>query len=258
MPGCPVFDLVHLMAGSMTVMAWAICGGRRGRAVFRSRRCAAVQQQEASAAPATRVAGWRLLVHLVRRPRWVLGMVAMLLGAGLHLLALRSVPLVLVQPLGVSAVLFALPLAAALRGYRVRAGERAAGALVPNCRAWRPWRHWPAASRSWPPTRWLCHIWSIPASTATSTSPATWINSRTISAPCWAHGHCARPGPGRLAHGRRARHPRVPSAVRNPLHPGPQSATDHVSTGAFSRRQRELSRRLLPAHPGAATSASLR
>ena len=128
MPGCPVFDLVHLMAGGMTVMAWAICAAVAGALCFAV--AAALQQQEASAAPATRVAGWRLLVHLVRRPRWVLGMVAMLLGGGLHLLALRSGPLVLVQPLGVSAVLFALPLAAALRGYRVRAGELAAGALA--------------------------------------------------------------------------------------------------------------------------------
>jgi predicted lysophospholipase L1 biosynthesis ABC-type transport system permease subunit len=134
MSGCPVFDLVHLMAGGMTVMAWAICAAVAGALCFAV--AAALQQQEASAAPATRVAGWRLLVHPVRRPRCVLGMVTMLLGAGLHLLALRSGPLVLVQPLAVSAVLFTLPLAAALRGYRVRAGERAAGALVPNCRAW--------------------------------------------------------------------------------------------------------------------------
>jgi drug/metabolite transporter (DMT)-like permease len=76
------------------------------------------------------VAGWRLLGHLVRQPRWVFGMVAILTGGGLHLLALRSGPLVLVQPLGVSAVLFALPLAAALRGYRVRGWELGAAALV--------------------------------------------------------------------------------------------------------------------------------
>ncbi|MGH3420252.1 MAG: DMT family transporter, partial [Streptosporangiaceae bacterium] len=109
-------------------MAWAICAAVAGALFFAV--AAALQQHEASTAPVTGVAGWRLLVHLVRRPRWVFGMVAMLLGGGLHLLALRSGPLVLVQPLGVSAVLFALPLAAALRGYRVRAGELGAAALV--------------------------------------------------------------------------------------------------------------------------------
>jgi len=79
--------------------------------------------------------GRRLLSHLIRRPRWVCGMVAMLLGGGLHLLALQSGPLVLVQPLGVSAVVFALPLAAALRRYRVQAwgaGRRRAGCGRPG------------------------------------------------------------------------------------------------------------------------------
>jgi hypothetical protein len=120
------------MAGGMTVTAWAICAAVAGALCFAV--AAALQQQEASAAPATRVAGWRLLVHLVRRPRWVLGMVAMLLGGGLHLLALRSGPLVLVQPLGVSAVLFALPLAAALRGTGFAPG-------------------------SWPPAHWSWSAW---------------------------------------------------------------------------------------------------
>jgi drug/metabolite transporter (DMT)-like permease len=116
------------MAGGVAVMAWPICAAVAGALCFAV--AAALQQHEASAAPATGVAGWRLLAHLVRRPRWVFGMIAMLLGGGLHLLALRSGPLVLIQPLGVSAVLLALPLAAALRGYRVRVGELAAATLV--------------------------------------------------------------------------------------------------------------------------------
>lgn len=109
-------------------MAWAICAAVTGALCFAV--AAALQQHEASTAPANGVAGWRLLGHLVRQPRWVFGMVAILTGGGLHLLALRSGPLVLVQPLGVSAVLFALPLAAALRGYRVRGWELGAAALV--------------------------------------------------------------------------------------------------------------------------------
>ncbi len=116
------------MAGGVAVMAWAVCAAVAGALCFAV--AAALQQREASAAPATGVPGWRLLAHLLRRPRWVCGMVAMLLGGVLHLFALRSGPLVLVQPLGVSAVLFALPLAAALNGYRVRAREIAAAALV--------------------------------------------------------------------------------------------------------------------------------
>ncbi|MGH3783627.1 MAG: DMT family transporter [Pseudonocardiaceae bacterium] len=116
------------MAGGVAVMAWAICAAVAGALCFAV--AAALQQHEASTAPAAGAAGWRLLAYLVRQPRWVFGMVAMLIGGGLHLLALRSGPLVLVQPLGVCAVLFALPLAAALRGYRVRAWELGAAALV--------------------------------------------------------------------------------------------------------------------------------
>jgi glycosyltransferase involved in cell wall biosynthesis len=116
------------MAGGVAVTAWAICAAIAGALCFAV--AAALQQHEASVASPTGVAGLRLLAHLVRRPRWVCGMVAMLLGGGLHLLALRFGPLVLVQPVGVSAVLFTLPLAAALRGYRVRAWEMGAAALV--------------------------------------------------------------------------------------------------------------------------------
>jgi drug/metabolite transporter (DMT)-like permease len=91
---------------------------------------AALQQREAVAVRAVDAAGWRLLVSLARRPRWLAGLTALVMGAVLHVLALLNGPLSLVQPLGVTAVVFAVPVAAALYRYRVRIREMAAAATV--------------------------------------------------------------------------------------------------------------------------------
>jgi hypothetical protein len=56
MPGCPVFDLVHLMAGGMTVMAWAICAAVAGALCFAV--AAALQCSSKRRAP-RRPPGWR-------------------------------------------------------------------------------------------------------------------------------------------------------------------------------------------------------
>ena len=78
---------------------------------------AALQQHAAEHAGTP--GGLRLLAHLVTRPRWLAGVAAIVAGGCLHVLALRLGPLVLVQPIGVSGLVFALPLAAALHGHRV-------------------------------------------------------------------------------------------------------------------------------------------
>ncbi|MGW0449923.1 hypothetical protein ACWDWV_31605 [Streptosporangium sandarakinum] len=70
------------------------------------------------------------LRHLARRPRWLLGGLAVGAGTALHVLALRYGPLTLVQPLGAASLLFALPCAAALRRHRPRPRELAAAAAV--------------------------------------------------------------------------------------------------------------------------------
>jgi drug/metabolite transporter (DMT)-like permease len=65
----------------------------------------------------------RLLLSLVHDPWWLVGMVASVLGYGMQASALFLAPVVLVQPLIVTELLFALPLAAALNGTRLGARE---------------------------------------------------------------------------------------------------------------------------------------
>ena len=93
---------------------------------------AVLQQREATRHEEdTGVGGVELFLRLVRRPRWWLAVSATVTGALLHLLALRFGPLTLVQPLGVSALVLALPLGAWFAGRTVSRGEwTAAGAVA--------------------------------------------------------------------------------------------------------------------------------
>jgi len=85
---------------------------------------AALQQFEAAREVRPR------LRNLARRPRWLLSSAVIFLGGGLHILALGLGPLIVVQPMGVSSLLFALPIAAALRGRKVRGDELLGAAAV--------------------------------------------------------------------------------------------------------------------------------
>jgi multidrug transporter EmrE-like cation transporter len=85
---------------------------------------AAFQQHEASGS-----AGPGMLT-LLRRPRWLIGTGAVALGGGLHIVALSAGPLIVVQPMGVASLLFALPIAAALHGRRPASSELVAAAVV--------------------------------------------------------------------------------------------------------------------------------
>lgn len=67
----------------------------------------AVQQQITVHARPARPLDPRLLLRLIRRPLWVLGMLAILLGLCLQLVALAFGPLALVQPLLATGILFA-------------------------------------------------------------------------------------------------------------------------------------------------------
>lgn len=66
----------------------------------------AVQQRATKEVPTTGTLDPRLLLELVRRPVWVLGIVTVIVGLSLQLVALAYGPLVLVQPLLVTGVLF--------------------------------------------------------------------------------------------------------------------------------------------------------
>ena len=74
---------------------------------------AVVQQREASRPGA---GGLGLLAGLIRRRRWWGAVAASVAGALLHVAALGTGPLVLVQPLGVSTLVFALLLGARTNG----------------------------------------------------------------------------------------------------------------------------------------------
>ncbi|KAB8193524.1 hypothetical protein FH608_020065 [Nonomuraea phyllanthi] len=71
---------------------------------------AALQQYEAVAEGAS--------LKLVRRPRWWIGGVIGFTGACLHAVALSLAPLVVVQPISVATLVFAVPLAAFMYGRR--------------------------------------------------------------------------------------------------------------------------------------------
>ena len=92
---------------------------------------AVLQQREASRHD---IHGLKLILSLLRRPRWWMAVTSTLAGASLHVVALKFGPLTLVQPLGVSALVMALPLGAwfgnrrvlrVARPARARGGARA-------------------------------------------------------------------------------------------------------------------------------------
>jgi drug/metabolite transporter (DMT)-like permease len=89
-----------------------------------------LQQSAAAEAPSDRSLSLRLLADLVRRPRWLLGIGSDAVSFGLQALALAFGPLALVQPLIVSGLLFALPMAARLRHRRLGPREWTATLLV--------------------------------------------------------------------------------------------------------------------------------
>lgn len=78
-----------------------------------------LQQSAAREAPSEDSLSLRLLVGLAQRPRWLLGIAGDFFSFGLQAVALAFGPLALVQPLAVTGLLFAIPLAVRLRGRRL-------------------------------------------------------------------------------------------------------------------------------------------
>jgi drug/metabolite transporter (DMT)-like permease len=91
---------------------------------------AALEQKEASATATRRVVHPGLLWQVLRRPVWLAGFAVMGVGEVLHVLALAWAPLAVVQPIGMTTVLFALPIGALLAHRRPRLNELAAAALT--------------------------------------------------------------------------------------------------------------------------------
>lgn len=93
---------------------------------------AALQRAEtaAVAARADRPSGGAFFGTLVRRPRWWAGVATMALGAGIHVVALGFASVALVQPIGVAAVVLALPIDARLERRAVRTAEWVAAAVL--------------------------------------------------------------------------------------------------------------------------------
>ncbi|MFD0803908.1 DMT family transporter, partial [Streptomonospora algeriensis] len=90
----------------------------------------ALQERDAVRAPGRSVAPMGFLVHLARRPRWLAGTVGAGAGVVLHLVALSGAPLTIIQPIGVSGLVFAIMLSAFFNRRRVRPNQIVAGAAV--------------------------------------------------------------------------------------------------------------------------------
>lgn len=80
---------------------------------------AAAQEQPATAADGGVVGRMHLVWQLLRNPRWVIGGIVTVVGMGLHLAALTTAPLTIVQPLGISGLLVAVWVAARWRRRRL-------------------------------------------------------------------------------------------------------------------------------------------
>jgi drug/metabolite transporter (DMT)-like permease len=81
------------------------------------------QQRATTTVPESRNLSLRLLVDLLHRPRWVAGIAASAAGLALQGVALHYGGLILVQPLILTELLFALPVAVRLRHQRMHARE---------------------------------------------------------------------------------------------------------------------------------------
>lgn len=91
---------------------------------------ATLQQREAGLQTALGASDPRLLWRLAHRPWWLAGIVADIVSAGLHILALSLGGIAVVQPVGVTGLLFAIPMVALLRRTAVRARDLVAALVV--------------------------------------------------------------------------------------------------------------------------------
>src|SRR6516164_5767274 len=89
-----------------------------------------LQQRSAAAQPADQSLRLSLLGRLLKTPMWLLGLGCDVAGYILQFVALGHGPIVVVQPLLVCGLLFALPLGAAWAGRKLRRRDWIAAILV--------------------------------------------------------------------------------------------------------------------------------
>jgi drug/metabolite transporter (DMT)-like permease len=89
-----------------------------------------LQQRGAAAQPPEQSLRLSLLGRLLRNPGWVLGLAFDVTGYGLQFVALGHGPIVVVQPLLVTGLLFALPIGAAWAGRKLRGIDWVAAVMV--------------------------------------------------------------------------------------------------------------------------------
>ncbi|HET6818101.1 MAG TPA: DMT family transporter, partial [Mycobacteriales bacterium] len=123
-----------------------------------------LQQSAARETPTEKSLSWRLLVDLAHRRRWLLGIGSDAFSFGLQALALAFGPLALVQPLAVTGLLFAVPLAVRRRGRRLHTREwlgtaAVAGGLAAFLGAAAPSQGLPQTT----PARWVLVVVSVGA-----------------------------------------------------------------------------------------------
>lgn len=112
----------------VAVMLWPVLIAVTG--AFSLALGSALQERDAVRAPGRQVARTGFLLHLLRQPRWLIGTAAVVLGASLHLIALSGAPLTIIQPLGVTGLLFAIVLSAVFNRQRVGVSQIIAGVAV--------------------------------------------------------------------------------------------------------------------------------
>jgi drug/metabolite transporter (DMT)-like permease len=84
---------------------------------------AVLQQSAAREVSPSKSLSWRLLVDLAHRRRWLAGIASDVVSFSLQAVALAFGPIALVQPLLVTGLLFAVPMAVRWRGRRLRARD---------------------------------------------------------------------------------------------------------------------------------------
>jgi hypothetical protein len=84
---------------------------------------AAFQERAAMRAPAAGISQARLLRHLCRSRRWLAGTFLTGFGVAAHMWALGHAPLIIIQPIGISGLLFAVMLSAFFHRRRLTGGQ---------------------------------------------------------------------------------------------------------------------------------------
>ena len=103
------------------MIGWAI--GAAGTAAAAIAVSTSLQHQVASSAPSSTAPIGRLLPFLMRQPRWLLGVGVGTTAFVLQAVAVRTGALVVVQPIIMTGIVFAVPVRAALQGRRPSTGD---------------------------------------------------------------------------------------------------------------------------------------